>query len=137
MFTSSCKSGLMLRLFLMIKAQPELMNQKYPMLNGSERSFADLIHDDGQNQQSAEEVDRVIRCFHQIDPSIAAADDEDEIRHLTEIFHKIRINALHHAAETAGSPAAGSVLLIQHSAFTRITSGERSNASLMGQNGTV
>lgn len=81
----------MLRLFFLIKSQPELVNQKFPMFNGSERSFADLSYEDGQNVKSEKVVKDSIRLFRNIDP--AFLDNADDVRLMKQIFHKIRINA--------------------------------------------
>ena len=50
--TSGSSCDLMLRLYLLINAQPDIVNQKFTLFDGSERSFADLMTDDGQQYKA-------------------------------------------------------------------------------------
>jgi hypothetical protein len=86
--TGRCE--LMLRLFLLIRAKPEIVNQKYRMFDGSERSFADLMCDDGQLQRFETYKDMHVIPLKLIDPDLFGR--ECDLIQLTELFHKIRIN---------------------------------------------
>jgi hypothetical protein len=81
----------MLRLYLMIKAKPEVVSQKYTMFNGTERSFADLMQDDGQLKKREKAVGFSIALFYQIDPTFMNSMEEVDL--MREVYHKIRINS--------------------------------------------
>jgi hypothetical protein len=106
----------MLRLFLRIKSQPDIVNKKFSMFNDSERSFADLMTDDGQ-QYKAKYRDAV-RNVITVMPLLfdALFDGEADVRLMEELFHKIRINANGIISDDPFS-AIGIGLSIQLSAF--------------------
>jgi hypothetical protein len=81
---------LILRLLLRIKAEPDIVNKKFTLFNGSERSFADLMQDDGQQSDYHRNIDKAIFLFRGIDPFLIPS--LDDIFLFEEIFHKIRIN---------------------------------------------
>jgi hypothetical protein len=91
--TSGLPCDLMLRLYLLIKAQPDIVNQKFTLFDGSERSFADLMADDGQQEElkHKKRLDMSMQCISQICPSLLR--HEGDVLLMKEIFHKIRINA--------------------------------------------
>jgi hypothetical protein len=82
---------LMLRLYLLIKAKPEVVNQKYLVSDGIELSFADLLSDDGKQQQFRMEIDVAVALFREIDSEFLS--DKADVNLMTEVFHKIRINS--------------------------------------------
>jgi hypothetical protein len=82
---------LMLRVYLLIKGHPEVMNEKYLMFDGSERSFADLLAEEGHVEMDADRTKMAISATAQIYPYLFSQDGD--LLLLEEIVRKIRINS--------------------------------------------
>jgi hypothetical protein len=104
---------LMLRLYFLIKAKPEIVNHKYPMFNGTERSFADLLHH--REFKVSEEFAKLI--FDQVDPNFLNSPEKKDL--MSEVFHKIRINnfSLEFEGDDGNAGDVGKAIAIQQSAL--------------------
>jgi hypothetical protein len=105
---------MIIRLFLLIKAKPDIVNQKYLMFDGSERSFADLMSDDGQLDHYGG-VGLIVGVLQLIDSDLSKDDDDDRL--MREIYHKIRINA-GHIQSHGNADCFGTAIGIRKSALT-------------------
>jgi hypothetical protein len=105
----------MIRLYLLIKSQPDIVNQKYLMFNGTERSFADLMSDDGQNALFSTAAPMSFMLFSNIDKAFFGG--MDDVSLMTELYHKIRINSHAIMSEDYSEGPVGHGLSIQISAL--------------------
>jgi hypothetical protein len=88
--SESVHNDLKLRLFLLIKSKKWIEWKKFPLFNGTERSFDDLMQDDGQRSKYEDKLQDTLTLVRQIDPELFSA--RGDVPLMREVFHKIRIN---------------------------------------------
>lgn len=122
-----CHYGpILLRLYLIVKANPAVMLKKYQLHNGKERCLKDLMdneHDEDESGINPEKLRMTCTAMLDIDDKLFAPPDFDLIKSL---FHKLRINSfsIDHMEESGKSIA----LYIQTSVFDHSC---RSNAAFV------
>ena len=86
---SSQVAPLILRTYLLVKAKPELMDKKYPLHNGKERSLMDLMDDDSSG------IFEHAMVFNKITSTLFAINNDfrPDQQLWKSLFEKIRINS--------------------------------------------